>query len=148
MGLPGRPKGALNYATRELKQELQRFFSGPEYRDSVKERIIDGSAPTIELYFLQLLYGKARETIDVNVGLQHEDLSSLSIEEMLERVKVLQDQLTEAKQLESALPAEYRQPVLAVADLQMERSPQSRWEKLPDDNPPLPPPSTQNEGDS
>jgi uncharacterized small protein (DUF1192 family) len=123
MGLPGRPKGALNYATRELKHELQQFFSSPEYRASVKQRIINGGASAVEIYFLQLLYGKPKETIDVNLGVQHEDLSSLSTEEMLERVKVLQDELIEAKQLESMLPVEYRQPVLVVADLQMERPP-------------------------
>jgi hypothetical protein len=104
----GRPKGAINIATRELKQELQLFFSGGEYRDSVKKRIIAGTAPTIELYFLQLLYGKPREHVELNVTTTQEDLSSLSTTELALRAESLLTQLREATELENVLPAEYR----------------------------------------
>jgi hypothetical protein len=90
-----------------LKRELQQFFSGPEYRESVKKRILAGSAPTVEIYLLQMLYGKPREVIDLHVEVQ-EDLSLLSIEELAQRATDLLSQLEEARQLEEAIPAEYR----------------------------------------
>jgi hypothetical protein len=102
----GRPKGALNYATRELKQELRLFFSGPEYRDSVKKRIVEGSAPTVELYFLQLLYGKPKEQIALEVSVQ-DDLSQLSVEELTLRAGEMLKQLQEASELEAAISTPY-----------------------------------------
>jgi len=102
----GRPKGATNLATREIKQELHRFFSSPVYRESVKQRILEGSAPTIELYFLQLLYGKPKEKIDLHIGPLEEDLSHLSSEELAQRAEDIARSLREAQELEAALPAE------------------------------------------
>jgi hypothetical protein len=103
----GRPKGATNHATRELKQELRLFFSGGEYRASVKKRIIAGSAPTIELYFLQLLYGKPKETVDLNVT-QSEDLSSLSTDELLTRLETMRQQLLSEAAIQASIPAEFK----------------------------------------
>ena len=64
----GRPKGALNRATREIKEFWHGYFSSPEYREEAKKRILSGSAPTLELYLLQLTYGKPREQVDLNVS--------------------------------------------------------------------------------
>jgi hypothetical protein len=94
-----RTPGALNYATRELKYELNRFFSSEEYRDSVKTRIVNGSAPTIELYFLQLLYGKPRENVSVAVHVD-DDYSNLSTAQLAERAQELLARLHEAEELE------------------------------------------------
>ncbi len=58
-GKGGRPLGATNLVRRDAKRELHQFFSSQEYQESVKRRILAGTAPTIELYFLQLLYGQA-----------------------------------------------------------------------------------------
>jgi hypothetical protein len=114
---PGRPKGALNYATREIKEFWHGYFSSQEYREEAKKRILSGSAPTLELYLLQLIYGKPREQVDLNISQGPEDLSSLSIGELHARAEQLVNQLAEAKALEEALPAEYRaspQGVLAM----------------------------------
>ena len=78
----GRPKGALNHATRELKEELHKFFSSPEYRQSVEDRIIAGTAPTVEIYLLQMLYGKPREVVDVHVGVEVEELAASSVRKL------------------------------------------------------------------
>jgi hypothetical protein len=101
----GRPHGALNHTTREMKAALHQFLSGPEYRESVTKRILAGSAPTIELYFLQLLYGKPREHIELEVS-QSEDLSQVSTEDLAARAEALLLKLKEAQELEAAIPTE------------------------------------------
>jgi len=105
---PGRPKGAINIATRELKEMLQQFFSSEEYRQSIKARIIAGTAPTCEIYLLQLLYGKPKESVDLRVGPLEgeEDLSTLSTAELVERLEGQLRQLREVQELEAAIPAE------------------------------------------
>ena len=98
----GRPKGALNHATRELKQELQRFFTSPEYREH-EQRIIAGTAPTVEIYLLQMLYGKPKENMERPSLVASKSLSSLSTEELALRAADLMNQLREAQQLEDEL---------------------------------------------
>ena len=72
---------------------------------------MSGSAPTLELYLLQLTYGKPREQVDLNLSHSTEDLTSLSIEELRERAEQLVNRLAEAEALEEALPAEFREGV-------------------------------------
>lgn len=106
----GRPKGSLNRATREIKEFWHGYFSSPEYREEAKKRILSGSAPTLELYLLGLVYGKPREQVDVNVSQStDDDLSTLSIGQLEERAAQLVNQLAEAKALEAAIPADFRE---------------------------------------
>src|SRR5688500_14214829 len=105
----GRPKGALNHATRELKEFWHRFFTSVEYRESAKKRILDGSSPHLEKYLLERLYGKPKETVDLRVGVpDDEDLSTLSAEVLLRRFDEARQQLLEAAAVEAAIPAEFR----------------------------------------
>jgi hypothetical protein len=100
----GRPKGSLNSATLELKEFWNRFFTSPEYRNAAKKRILDGSAPHLESYLLNKIYGKPRESLDVHIERgDGEDLSMLSAEELTLRAEHLLDQLRDARAVEAQL---------------------------------------------
>lgn len=112
----GRPKGASNIATREFKQFWSLWFHSDEYLNSAKHRILAGQADHLETYLLALVYGKPKETIDLRVGQIDEDLSELSLEELTGRAAELTRLLCEAKEVNDALPAEYRVESDGVAD--------------------------------
>lgn len=63
---PGRPKGLPNRATREFKAWAEQFFKSPDYRRSAERRILSGKAPQLETYLAQLLYGKPKESIEID----------------------------------------------------------------------------------
>ena len=65
----GRPPGARNRATTEIKEFFHSIYTDPSYQASLRRRIMQGKAPALELYGMQLIYGKPRETHDVP-GLQ------------------------------------------------------------------------------
>ena len=98
----GRPVGSKNRATVELRNELQLFFCGDEYRESVYKRILEGSSPTVELYFLQLLFGKPRDSVDLTlqVGGGEYDYSHLSADELVLKAEESLRLSKEAAQLE------------------------------------------------
>lgn len=64
-GGPGRPKGATNKATREIKAFAQGFLGSKEYRDNAKRRVLRGRAPHLETLLMHYAYGKPKETIAV-----------------------------------------------------------------------------------
>ena len=97
-----------------MKAFWHRWFSSEAYRESAKARILNGTAPHLETYLLQRIYGKPTERIEV---VQHEDISSLSVEELTKRAAALVDQLREAKELEDALP-----PVIDIKSVVDSRS--------------------------
>jgi hypothetical protein len=104
----GRPVGALNRTTRDLKEFWHYFFSSHEYREKAKERILNGTAPHLESYLLNRIYGKPTERIAVSVDEPQQDLSRLSIEELEAMAQGLLHDITEAKEIRAALPAEFR----------------------------------------
>ena len=99
----GRPLGATNHATRSMKAVAQQFFESEAYRDSMKQRILAGSAPQLEVYLLQLLYGKPKETVDVRVGRIEDDLATLSTKELADQAQALLDKIRDATALEETL---------------------------------------------
>ena len=103
----GRPLGASNTITRELKTFWHRFFTSEEYREKAKQRILAGTAPHLESYLFNRIYGKPKEYIELSVG-QAEDLSLLSMEELAQRADILLSQLRDARELEDAIPAQYQ----------------------------------------
>ena len=60
----GKPKGAVNYRTREIREFLAEFLDGDEYRQNVTRRILMGRAPHMESYFGQLYWGKPKDVIE------------------------------------------------------------------------------------
>jgi hypothetical protein len=63
-GGPGRPKGAVNKATREFKAWAEKFAKEPDYRLALERRLKAGKAPQFEVYLHQLLHGKPKEQIE------------------------------------------------------------------------------------
>jgi hypothetical protein len=57
-GQGGRPKGAQNKATREMKEWAANLFQSPAWQGSARKRIIAGKAPHLEAHVLQVLMPK------------------------------------------------------------------------------------------
>jgi hypothetical protein len=62
----GRPKGAPNKATREIKEFGEQFFTSKEYRDSLRKRVLAGKAQAVEIHLMNLTYGKPKEQVEVS----------------------------------------------------------------------------------
>ena len=64
----GRPKGALNHATRAVKEFAVSVIADPEYQASVRKRAIEGKlgAPEPVLYYYAA--GKPREAVEHSGG--------------------------------------------------------------------------------
>lgn len=64
-GNPGRPKGALNKATREIKGFARAFLESEAYVTSLQRRLVSGKAPHMETLLHYYAYGKPKETVDL-----------------------------------------------------------------------------------
>ena len=64
-GEGGRPRGAINHATREIKDFARNLVESPEYVKSLTRRLIAGRAPHMETLIFHYGYGKPKETVDV-----------------------------------------------------------------------------------
>jgi hypothetical protein len=65
----GRPKGALNKATREIREAAQALLDRPEYRISLQERLDAGRAPHMETLLHFYAWGKPKERIELDARL-------------------------------------------------------------------------------
>ena len=63
-GNPGRPKGAINKSTREVKAFARAIVEDPEYVDSLRRRLVSGRAPHMEPIMFYYAYGKPKEVVD------------------------------------------------------------------------------------
>jgi hypothetical protein len=61
----GRPKGVPNKATQEIKEFARTFLQSPEYRRSLKRRILAGKAPQLEILMLHYGFGRPTATVEV-----------------------------------------------------------------------------------
>ena len=61
---PGRPKGAVNKATREIKDIASGMLSDPAYVESLRRRLTSGKAPHMEPLLHHYAYGKPKESLD------------------------------------------------------------------------------------
>lgn len=59
----GRPKGALNKTTREVKNFAVQFLASRAYMTSAKKRVLKGDAPHLETLWHHYAYGKPKETV-------------------------------------------------------------------------------------
>jgi hypothetical protein len=60
----GRQKGQLNKATREIKAAAQRLVTDPAYIKSLKDRLLKGRAPQMEILLHYYAYGKPRDRVE------------------------------------------------------------------------------------
>jgi len=60
-GEGGRPRGATNKASREIKDVADGLLSDPAYVTALKRRLISGKAPHMETLLHHYRYGKPAE---------------------------------------------------------------------------------------
>ena len=58
----GRPKGAKNKTTIEVREAARLLVESPEYRASLESRLNKGSAPHMETLLWHYAFGKPKET--------------------------------------------------------------------------------------
>jgi hypothetical protein len=63
-GSPGRPPGALNKATREIREAARAILDRPEYRASLQKRLDAGQAPHMETLLHHYAFGKPKEVVE------------------------------------------------------------------------------------
>jgi hypothetical protein len=60
----GRPPGALNKATREIREAARLLLEDTDYRALLRRRLIAGKAPHMETLLHQYAYGKPKDVIE------------------------------------------------------------------------------------
>lgn len=58
----GRPKGATNKITREIRELSQGLLTDPAYLESLRRRLTSGKAPHMETLLHHYAYGKPKDT--------------------------------------------------------------------------------------
>lgn len=62
-GNGGRPKGAVNHATREIQEFSGAMLDDQEYRAALKLRLKEGKAQHVEVLLFHYRYGKPKDTL-------------------------------------------------------------------------------------
>lgn len=62
---PGRPKGGLNRTTKEIRDLARNLLDDPDYKASLRTRLLAGVAPHIETLLWHYAYGKPKETVEL-----------------------------------------------------------------------------------
>lgn len=99
--------GATNFTRHQAQSFAREIVESEAYRISVTRRAASGGlSPAIESMLWHYAYGKPIEQIAMTIRPGEEDLSSLSMDELLTRAKMIAHQLEEARELAEALPAD------------------------------------------
>src|SRR5690348_16150738 len=107
-GSGGRPKGRLNEKTIEVMEFCRSVCDNADYKTSILSRAIKGTLGSKEPIVWAYACGRPKEQVDLRVGrLDEEDLSGLSVDELVRRARDLVEKVEEAKALAKAIPAEY-----------------------------------------
>lgn len=65
-GNTGRPKGAKNKTTAEMRDAARALVDDPAYRSELKARLLAGKlAPAMEALLWHYAWGKPKETVDL-----------------------------------------------------------------------------------
>ena len=78
-GNRGRPKGAKNKTTLEILEVARRMMTKPSYLRELERRMRDGTAPHMEKFFAEHLWGKPKERVEIT-GIELAALNVLLIE--------------------------------------------------------------------
>ena len=106
----GRPKGAQNKATLEIKEFARNFLMSDRYQRTLERRILAGTAPHMEVLLHHYAFGKPTHKYVAPAPApppEHELLSRMSIEEQREMYELstkMREKL-EAAAARSAAPA-------------------------------------------
>ena len=106
---PWTQTGGVTAFTRGEAQKFARsILNSQTYRDWLEERVKNKTLhQSTEQMLWHYGYGKPTEHIDLNLSAE-EDLSSMSVIELLQRAEDLRKMLEEARALEEAIPAQFK----------------------------------------
>jgi hypothetical protein len=65
-GNPGKPKGAISKATRDIREFARECLESPEYVRRLKDRLTAGKAPHMEQLLAHYAYGKPKDVVEIN----------------------------------------------------------------------------------
>ena len=99
----GRPKGSLNWKTRQIQAFCRSVVEDHEYRESILDRARKNNLGSMEPVIWAYGYGRPKETVELQLAHAQEDLSGLSIEELAQRAEDLVRQLHEAQDVAKQL---------------------------------------------
>lgn len=87
----GRKSGTPNKATVEIKEFARSILEDPLYQKRLRDRVIQGKAPQLEVLFFHYAYGKPKEHFTGERYLTLEDLvlGSMQLEEEEKRAEAL-----------------------------------------------------------
>jgi hypothetical protein len=80
----GRPKGARNIATLEVKEFSRAFIADPAYQASLRRRILAGRAPTLEVTLWYYGHGKPVDRMEVTGSPRPLDMSKYTTEQLIQ----------------------------------------------------------------
>jgi hypothetical protein len=103
----GRPKGRVNEKTLQVQRMCRQLVADPLYQERLRERLIAGTLGQMEVVIWHYAFGRPKESLDVRLEVAGEDLAKLSLDELIDMAKQLEQQLEDAKYLEASIPAEY-----------------------------------------
>lgn len=102
------PGGVTNFTRHQGQTFARQLLTSQTYRDELQKKIASGTLPpAVEIMLWAYAYGKPPEHIHLSVS--PEDLSALSVSELLQRAEALRAQLEEAEEIAKAIDAEVTQ---------------------------------------
>lgn len=84
---PGRPKGSVPKATREVRDAARALIDDPEYRTLLAARLKVGEAPHMETLLWHYAYGKPVEKVEVKDTTG--EFEGVSAEQLRERARAI-----------------------------------------------------------
>jgi hypothetical protein len=85
--LKGRPRGAANVASREIKQLARDFLLDPKYRKNMEKRILSGDATALEIQLHFYGFGRPKYEIQTEEVLTPHQQKSRAIADFLGNLK-------------------------------------------------------------
>lgn len=99
----GRPKGRQNDSTIRVRQFCQKVWALPEYQQTVIDRACNGTLGSMEPVIWHYAFGKPKEQLNVTFNDEQDDLSTLTVEELEERMTAMLGELKTAQEAKRAI---------------------------------------------
>lgn len=96
--------GATNFTRHEIQAWARRLLTSETYRAQVEADLLAKTLPLAHVIMLHhYAFGKPIEQVNLTVQQAQEDLSQLSIKELIQRQAEIAKELQEAEELEAAI---------------------------------------------
>ncbi len=101
----GRPVGAVNWSTLQIRLFCQEVIADPEYRRKFLERARKGQLGTMEQVCWAYAYGLPPQHLSVDVS-PRDELAQLSMGELVQRAEHILKELRDAEETQRVLDGE------------------------------------------